>query len=152
MIGATYKKPMPKILALVLVVLIFVAIGPLIGSLALWLGSNFSALTRGNIDLSHFFNGFLFVLFFGYLLGFAFALIAGIFVAVAGVWMRWNNILMPLAAAAAATLLGFVLLPAFMNITVGDVGLHWLFLICLSGTFVCWLLTLPIVRRAWPSA
>lgn len=146
------RKPMSGILALVLVVLLFVAGGPLIGSLALWLGSNFSALSSGNVSLEHFFNGFLFVLFFGYLLGLAFAVVAGIFVAVVGIWMRWNNILVPLAAAAAATLVGFALLPAAMNITMSDVGIHRLFLICLSGALVCWFLTRGLVRRTWPSA
>jgi hypothetical protein len=78
--------------------LIFIAIGPLIGSLSLWLGSNFSALSRGNVGIDQFFNGFLFVLVFGYFLGFAFALISGIVVAAAGLWMRWNNFLVPIIA------------------------------------------------------
>jgi hypothetical protein len=50
-----------------------------------------------------------------------------------------------------ATLAGFVLLPAVMNIAMADVGTHWLFLLCLSGAFVCWLLTIRIVRRTWQS-
>ncbi|MBK8009254.1 MAG: hypothetical protein IPK23_13125 [Rhizobiales bacterium] len=144
-------KPGSKVIAFILVVLIFVAIGPLIGSLSLWLGSNFSALSRGNVGIDQFFNGFLFVLVFGYFLGFAFALISGIVVAAAGLWMRWNNFLVPIIAAAIATLAGFVLLPAVMNITMADVGTHWLFLLCLSGAFVCWLLTIRIVRRTWQS-
>lgn len=146
------RKPRSKVLAFILAVLIFVVIGPLAGSLALWLGSNFSMLTSGNVSLSNFFNGFMFVLLFGYVLGFAFALIAGLVVAVAGLWLRWNNLLVAFAAAAAATLSGYILLPAFMSITMGDVGVHWLFLLCLSATLLCWLLTLPIVRRTWQSA
>lgn len=149
---AARLKPASKTASFIVIVLIFVAIGPLVGSLALWLGSNFSALSRGNISIGQFFNGFLFVLVFGYFLGFVFGLISGIVVAVAGLWMRWNNFLVPFIAAALATLSGFVLLPAFMNVTMTDVGAHWLFLLCLSGAFVCWLLTLRIVRRTWQSA
>ena len=72
-------------------------------------------------------------------------------------WQRLQSLFeqaegMDAAAAAAATLSGYILLPAFMSITMGDVGVHWLFLLCLSATLLCWLLTLPIVRRTWQSA
>ncbi len=146
------RKPMSKALAFLLVLLIFVALGPGAGALALWVGSNYSALLGGNMNIAYFFNGFLFVLMFGYLLGFIFALIAGVFVAVVGIWAKWNNILVPLVAAGVAALLGVYAAPVLFKVNADPAATPWLYPICLAGSLVCWFLTRRFVRRTWPSA
>jgi hypothetical protein len=145
-------KSLSKTLAFVLVVLVFIVIGPAVGSLSLWTGSNFSALLSGNMNIAYFFRGFLFVLMFGYLLGFVFALIAGIFVSIVGIWAKWNNLLVPVIAAGIAALLGIYVSPALFKAKADIAATPWLFPICLPAAFVCWFLTRRIVRATWQNA
>ena len=143
---------MNKFAALFLVVLIFVALGPAIGTLAVFVGSGYAEIMRNaNYGLGIVFQGLGFVMFFGYLFGWAFALIAGIFVAVAGIWFRWNHFLVSVAAALVATLSGGLIVPLLFQIKADPAGVVWFFPACLLATFVCWFLTRGIVRRTWLS-
>jgi hypothetical protein len=144
---------MNKFAALLLTVLVFLVVGPAIGVIAVFIGSGYGEIFRSaNHGADILFRGFGFVLFFGYIFGWAFALIAGVVVAVAGIWMRWNNFLAPVAAALIATLSGGLLIPVLFQIQADPGGLAWFFPACLLAAFICWLLTRGIVRRTWLSA
>jgi len=143
---------MNKFVAFFLVVLIFVAVGPAIGTTAVFLGSVYPEIMKSaGYGLDIIFKGLGFVLFVGYLFGWAFALVAGIFVAVAGIWFRWNNFVAPVAAAVFSTLSGALFVPLIFQISAEPSGVTWFFPACLLATFVCWFLTRGIVRSAWPS-
>lgn len=143
---------MNKFVALLLTVLIFVVVGPAIGVIAVFIGSGYGEIFRSaNYGADILFKGLGFVLFFGYIFGWAFALIAGLFVAVAGIWFRWNSFLAPVAAALIATLLGGLLIPLILQIQADPAGLVWFFPACVLAAFVCWFLTRRIVRSTWQS-
>lgn len=145
---------MNKFLAFILVILIFAAVGPFVGTLVVFITSNyaeFSKLIQG-YSFASLFKGFSFVLFLGYIFGSAFAVVAGIFVAVAGIWGKWNNFFVPVAAALVSTLSGALFIPVMFSMQADASGFTWFFPACLAATFVCWFLTRPIVRRTWPSA
>jgi hypothetical protein len=144
---------MNKFLALFLVVLIFVIVGPAVGTLAVFIGSGLAEIMRSaNYGIDILFRGLGFVLFFGYIFGWAFALIAGLIVAIAGIWFRWNSFLAPVVAAAVSTSLGVFLVPVIFQIRAEPSNVTWFFPACLLATFVCWFLTRGIVRKTWPSA
>ncbi|MBY0532577.1 MAG: hypothetical protein K2P86_11465 [Xanthobacteraceae bacterium] len=144
---------MNKFAALFLVVLIFIVVGPAVGTLAVFVGSGFAEIMRSaNYGIDILIRGLGFVLFFGYIFGWAFALVAGIFVAVAGIWFRWNSFLAPIAAALASTLSGALFVPVIFQLRAEPSGVIWFFPACLLATFVCWFLTRGIVRRTWQSA
>ena len=143
---------MNKFAAFFLVVVIFVVVGPAIGTTAVFLGSVYPEIMKSaGYGLDIIFKGLGFVLFVGYLFGWAFALVAGIFVAVTGIWMRWNNFLVSVAAAVFATLSGALFVPLIFQISAEPSGVVWFFPACLLATFVCWFLTRGIVRKAWLS-
>lgn len=143
---------MNKIVALFLVVVIFVVAGPAIGTLAVFVGSGFAEIMRSaDYGIGILFRGLGFVLFFGYIFGWVFALVAGIVVAVAGIWLRWNSFLAPVAGAVVSTLSGALFVPLIFQIKADPAGATWFFPACLLATFVCWFLTRGIVRRTWPS-
>jgi hypothetical protein len=145
---------MKKFVAFVLIVLVFAAVGPFVGALIVFVTSNyaeFSKLLEG-YSFTSLFKGFSFVLFLSYIFGSAFAAVAGTFVAVAGLWARWNNFLVPVAAALFSTVSGFVLVPLIFGISAEPSGFTWFFPACLGATFVCWFLTRRFVRATWPSA
>ena len=144
---------MNKLVALFLVVLIFVLVGPAIGTTAVFVGSVYPEIMKSaGYSLDIIFKGLGFVILIGYVLGWSFALVAGIFVAVAGIWFRWNNFLVPIAAAVTSTLLGALLVPAIFQIQAVPESVIWFFPACLLAVFICWFLTRGIVRRTWQSA
>jgi hypothetical protein len=104
-----------------------------------------------NYGFDILFRGLGFVMFIGYLFGWAFALVAGLFVAIAGIFARWNGFLAPVAAAAVSTLSGVLLVPMMFRISADPAGALWFFPTCLLATFICWFLTRGIVRRTWQS-
>jgi hypothetical protein len=143
---------MNKILAFVLTVLIFIVVGPAVGALAAFIGSGFSEIMRNaQHGIGIIFQGLGFVLFFGYIFGWAFALVAGLVVAILGIWLRWNNFLAPVVGAVVSTLAGAALVPVIFQMTAEPSSVTWFFPTCLFATFICWFLTRPIVRRTWPS-
>jgi hypothetical protein len=144
---------MNKILALLLTVLIFVVVGPAVGALAAFIGSGFAEIMRNaQHGIGIIFQGLGFVLFFGYIFGWAFALVAAVVVAVLGIWFRWNNFLAPVAGAVVSTLTGALFVPVIFQMSAEPSNVTWFFPTCLLATFVCWFLTRGIVRRTWPSA
>jgi hypothetical protein len=143
---------MNKFVGLFLVVLIFVGLGPAIGAFAVFVGSGYAEIVRSaNYGFDILFRGLGFVMFIGYLFGWAFALVAGLFVAIAGIFARWNGFLAPVAAAAVSTLSGVLLVPMMFRISADPAGALWFFPTCLLATFICWFLTRGIVRRTWQS-
>jgi hypothetical protein len=143
---------MNKFVGLFLVVLIFVGLGPAIGAFAVFVGSGYAEIVRSaNYGFDILFRGLGFVMFIGYLFGWAFALVAGLFVAIAGIFARWNGFLAPVAAAAVSTLSGALLVPMMFRISADPAGALWFFPACLLATFICWFLTRGIVRRTWQS-
>jgi hypothetical protein len=150
---AVIRKPMNKIIAFILVVIIFAGLGPFFGTVVVFVTSNYAEFAKllEGASAAQIFGGFSFVLFLGYLFGTAFAVVAGVFVAVAGIWFRWNNLLAPVAAALVSTLSGAAFVPLMFQMPVDASGFTWFFPACLAATFVCWLLTRRIVRRTWPS-
>jgi hypothetical protein len=144
---------MNKFVGFFLVVLIFVAVGPAIGAIAVFVGSGYAEIMRNaQYGIGIVFQGLGFVMFFGYIFGWAFALIAGIFVAVAGIFFGWNNFLAPVGGAVTSTLSGAAIVPLIFQISADPSGVVWFFPACLLATFICWFLTRGIVRRTWPSA
>jgi hypothetical protein len=144
---------MNKFVALLLTVLIFVVVGPGIGTLAVFIGSGFAEIMRSaNYGIDILIRGLGFVMFFGYIFGWAFALVAGLFVAITGIWFRWNSFLAPIAAAVVSTLSGALLVPTIFQIRADPSGVTWFFPACLLATLVCWFLTRGIVRKTWQSA
>jgi len=144
---------MNKFVGLLLTVLIFVAVGPAIATLAVFIGSGFAEIMKSaNYGIGILFRGLSFVMFFGYIFGWAFALVAGLFVAIAGIWFRWNGFLAAIAAAVVSTLSGAAFVPLLFQIRADPSGVTWFFPACLLATFVCWFLTRSIVRRTWQSA
>ncbi|MBY0532576.1 MAG: hypothetical protein K2P86_11460 [Xanthobacteraceae bacterium] len=91
------------------------------------------------------------ILFFGYVVGIGYALIAGILVATAGIWGRRNNFLVPAVAALAASALGSYAVTLYFK-PMHEGNLIGVFPICLIATFVCWYFTRGIVRKTWQSA
>lgn len=141
--------------AFALVLLVFVGLGPLVGSLALWIPV--SVMRVVNMGVSHadpvgYFSALAVVLFFGYLIGIVYALIAGLVVAVAGIFMRWNNVLVPVAAAALASLIGPYIPWLYSKLFSGQMDWTGIFPICLIAALVCWFFTRGIVRATWQSA
>lgn len=142
---------MKKILMFLLVVLIFVALGPAVGTLAVFVGSVLPEIIKSsNIGIGVF-QGLSFVMFIGYVFGWAFALAAGVFVAAAGIWFGWNNFLAPVAGALFSTLAGGLSAPLIFQLQPDVSSLVWFLPACLLATFVCWYLTRGIVRRTWQS-
>jgi hypothetical protein len=105
---ARIKSPPSRAGSFFVVVVIFVSFGPLVGGLAVWI--SVSAARLVNIGISNdpigYFSMLALILLFCHLVGIVYALIAGIVVASAGIFMRWNNLLVPFLAAAAASLIG----------------------------------------------
>jgi hypothetical protein len=155
---ARVKSASSRIGSFFIVIIIFIGLGPLVGSLAVWIAASVSKLVAadGNIGSPGpvgYFAALWLVLFFGYVIGIGYALVAGILVAVAGIWVRWNNLFVPFMAALAASLIGsyIVTLYYFRPLT-NDWTITGIFPICLVATLVCWYVTRGIVRATWQSA
>jgi hypothetical protein len=143
---------MNKFVALLLTVLVFVVVGPAIGVLAVFFGTGYADIMRNaQYGIGIIFQGLSFVMLFGYIFGWSFALVAGLVVAIAGIWFRLNNLLAPVLAAVVSTLLGGLLVPLIFQIKADPSGVVWFFPACLLATVVCWYLTRGIVRRTWLS-
>lgn len=136
--------------ALALVVIIFAGVGPFIGGLVLLQDATISnpAASFGG-GISGYFDKVLFTLILGYVFGVGYAFIAGVIVAVTGIWMKLNNFLVPLVAGVAVSALPVGWL--YFGTTVNFGMIPWLLPICLIAAFICWFLTRGIVRRTWQS-
>lgn len=152
---ARAKSPPSRLGALALVVIIFIGLGPLAGGLAVWIFISVPRVINmgiGHSDPVGYMQVLAFILFFGYVIGIGYALVAGIVVAVAGIWMRWNNLLTPFLAAAIATIVGTYVISLGVPEVMGDTKLPGMFAICLLAALVCWFLTRGIVRATWQDA
>ena len=137
------------------VVAIFGLLGPLVGGTVLWVVATVhgffsgvgSAAPQWTILLS-----LLFVIVFAYPAGIAFALLAGMFVAAAGVWARWNGIIVPIISAGLACALVLLLAEFLPSSAWGEPKLIGILPICLIASLVCWFVTRDIVRSTWPPA
>lgn len=152
---ARTKVPLSRGGAFVLVLMIFAGLGPLVGSLAVWV---FASAGRAlNMGLGHsdpvgYFSALALVLVFGYLSGIVYALVSGLVVAVAGIFMRWNNVLVAIVAAVAASVIGSAIPWAHFKIFSGQMNILGIFPVCLTAALVCWFVTRGIVRATWQSA
>jgi len=136
-----------------MVVAIFVAVGPLFGGFAIWFSfgvANLLGFGPTRYVLAQYLAVLPIFLLGGLVVGISYAPLAGIIVGVAGVWMRWNNFVVPIVAAVVANAIGAFLIMLYMPYT--DKPKFGLLPWCLLATFVCWFLTRGIVRRTWPSA
>jgi hypothetical protein len=155
--AAREKSPPSRVGAYFLVTVIFLGIGPLVGSLAVWIAASVSKFVAANGNIGSpgpvgYLAALWLVLFFGYVIGIGYALVAGVLVAVAGIWMRWNNLFVPFVAALAASLIGSYIVTLYnLRPLTNDWTITGIFPICLVATLVCWYVTRGIVRATWQS-
>lgn len=152
---ARTKVPLSRGGAFALVLMIFAGLGPLVGSFAVWIFV--SAGRAMNMGLVHsdpvgYFSALALVLVFGYLIGIVYALISGLVVAVVGIFMQWNNVLVAIVAAAAASAAGSAIPWIHLRIFTGQMNQLGIFPVCLAAALVCWFVTRGIVRATWQSA
>jgi hypothetical protein len=135
----------------IVVVAVFVVVGPPIGSVVVWLVT-LMVKPPSEAEMLVAVGSLILLLIFGYILGFGFALIAGVVVGAAGIWMQQNGILVAVGAALAAAVVGAIAQRLFISAMWGDIHAWGVFPICLVPTLVCWYITRSIVRTTWSSS
>lgn len=139
-----------------LVVLVFAGLGPAIGGGLFGAVAGLFAGQNSGLSLLASIPGYIFfvllAILYAYFLGMAHALIAGIIVGAAGIWMRWNNLFVALVAGCVASLIGTLLLQIVREGIFDAAGFHFFIPSSIAAALVCWYVTRGMVRRTWRSA
>jgi hypothetical protein len=144
--------------AFFLVVLTFAALGPPIGGLLFGMVTTFSVawVNSGGATMYNVGSGYIVLVglsvFFSYLFAIPHALIAGVIVAVAGIWWRWSNVFVALAAGAVASVAGTLPLLVHQPGAIDPMRIFYFMPSSLLAAFVCWYITRGIVRATWQNA
>jgi hypothetical protein len=144
--------------AFFLVVLTFVALGPPIGGLLFGMVTTFIVawVNSGGATMYNVGSGYIVLvglsILFSYLFAIPHALIAGVIVAVAGIWWRWSNIFVALAAGAVASVAGTLPLLVHQPGAVDPMRILYFMPSSLLAAFVCWYITRGIISATWNSA
>jgi hypothetical protein len=160
-VSETIREPRSKAVAFALVILIFVALGPPVGSTGMLIFVVMGSLGQSSQSIGDQIGSFLLLLFvsapLSYIVGATFAFVAGVVVATTGIFMRWNNFISSILAGVAALLL----VPLMGQLSSKNLirpetllaGLRSeLTPVCLLAAFVCWFVTRGIVRATWQNA
>jgi hypothetical protein len=144
--------------AFFLVVLTFVVLGPAVGGFLFGLVAAFAAAwaNSGGASVLTIVSGYIvFVLLsvlFAYLFAIPHALIAGVIVAVAGLWWRWSNIFVALAAGAAASIAGTLVVLVQEPEAIDPMRVLYFMPSSLLAAFVCWYITRGVISATWNGA
>lgn len=148
--------PFSPVAAFFLVLLLFAVLGPAVGGVLF--GAVAGALAAWNSTagpVAALFGYIAFVilaLIYAYVLGIAHALVAGVIVAVLGIWRRSNRAAVALLAGAIASVVGTAIAHPFNPDFFRFAAVLFYLPICLVAAWVCWYVTRGIVRATWPNA
>jgi hypothetical protein len=156
--AAQAGKTSSRVKAFFLVVLTFAALGPPIGGLLFGMVTTFTVAwaNSGGASVYNVVSGYIVLvglsILFSYVFAIPHALIAGVIVAVAGIWWRWSNIFVALAAGAVASIAGTLVLLVQQPGAADPMRIFYFMPSSLLAAFVCWYITRGIISATWHSA